>query len=210
MFLWRLLVEDCFSMEANAGSFQRKLVSAINRQRRLGVCRRKLHLPVHNQWYSVIFSVETRTKIVYGQDHKVCVWRRSDDSDERIRPDWVSTITGKQIAVHQWCSGVYFLLWYGYTVSCWGKYEHWKIYFSIRWQSLACYCWTFFKSCFDQSQKIKNDINIISWQAEPRSQHYRKCLENAQTKCTKTFKWNRNFNVLKRGVLDIWSAHPLH
>jgi hypothetical protein len=35
-------------------------------------------------------------------------------------------------------------------------------------------------------------------------------LENAQTKCTKTFKWNRNFNVLKRGVLDIWSAHPLH
>ena len=147
-------------------------------------------------------SLDKTIKFMYGDD-LMTVMR------EYVQNVWVSTITWEnKLQCISDVLGLYFLLWRGYTVSCWEKYEHWKIYFSIRWQSLAC--WTFFKSCFGQSQKIENDINISSWPAEPRSQYYRKCLENAQTKCTKTFKGNRNFNDLKRGVLDIWSAHPLH
>jgi len=64
----------------------------------LGVCRRKLHWTVQNQWSSVIF---TKTKIALGQNHKTRA-----RYDERTRPyclglhnDWE---TNDRVSVMYW------------------------------------------------------------------------------------------------------------
>ena len=58
-------------------------ISQINRQRRVGFCRRKLHWTV-DQWSHIIFSDET--KIILEQNRKIYVWRKAD---ERLRPECV-------------------------------------------------------------------------------------------------------------------------
>jgi len=58
-------------------------ISQVNRQRRVGFCRRKLHWTV-DQWSHIIFSDET--KIILGQNRKIYVRRRAD---ERLRPECV-------------------------------------------------------------------------------------------------------------------------
>ena len=57
-------------------------ISRVNRDRRMGFCRQKLHWNVQNNWSSIIFSDET--KIMLGRNGKVYVWRKPD---ERVRPD---------------------------------------------------------------------------------------------------------------------------
>jgi len=55
----------------------------VNRQRRVGFGRRKLHWTV-DQWVPIIFSDDT--KIIIGQNRKMYVWRKAD---ERLRPECV-------------------------------------------------------------------------------------------------------------------------
>ena len=74
-------------------------ISPVNCERRIGSCLRKLYCTIQNQWS--IFRDEN--KIVFGQTIKFM------SGDELMRGCvpivWVSTMTEKQIAVHQWCSG---------------------------------------------------------------------------------------------------------
>jgi hypothetical protein len=67
-------------------------ICQVNRRRRVGFCRRKLHWTV-DQWSHIIVSDET--KIILGQNRKIYVWRKAD---ERLRPecagrrdDWETT-----------------------------------------------------------------------------------------------------------------------
>ena len=53
------------------------VVSDVNRNRRRGWCRSRLHWTVQNYWKKVIFSDETQ--IVIGKDNKVYVWRKDDE-----------------------------------------------------------------------------------------------------------------------------------
>jgi len=163
-------------------------ISPVNCERRIGFCLRKLYCTIQNQWS--IFRDEN--KIVFGQTIK---FMSGDDLMRRCVPIvWVSAMTEKQIAVHQWCSGDVF------PTMAW---VHWfllrkiwtlkKTYSSIRWRSLACYCrhfsnhqWIFQEDnapCHalarDNQWKLENSMNMAS--TEAWSQHYRKCLENAQT-----------------------------
>ena len=58
-------------------------ISQVNRQRRVGFCRRKLHWTV-DQWSHIIFSDETKT--IVGQHREIYVWRKAD---KRLRPEYV-------------------------------------------------------------------------------------------------------------------------
>jgi hypothetical protein len=58
-------------------------ISRVNRDRRMGFCRQKLHWNVQNNWSSIIFS--DKTEIMLGRNGKVYVWRKPD---ERFRPDY--------------------------------------------------------------------------------------------------------------------------
>lgn len=65
-------------------------IRKVNRSRRMGFCRQKLHWNVQNNWSRVIFSDET--KIIIGEDKKIYVWRKSDErlmgECTGIRSDW--------------------------------------------------------------------------------------------------------------------------
>ena len=62
-------------------------ISRVNRDRRMGFCRQKLHWNVQNNWSSIIFSDET--KIMLGRNGKVYVWRKPE---ERFRPDCIGQL----------------------------------------------------------------------------------------------------------------------
>jgi transposase len=53
------------------------VISDVNKNRRRGWCRSRLHLTVDNYWKNVIFSDETQ--IVIGKDNKVYVWRKDEE-----------------------------------------------------------------------------------------------------------------------------------
>ena len=112
---------------------KKALISLVNCKRRLRFCHRKLHWTIQIQWSSVNFN--DKTEIVIRHTIKF----RS--------PWWL----GNKLLYISDVLGMYVLLWCGYTGPWRGKYEHWKIYFSIRWQFLVCYCQTLLKSPVDMS-----------------------------------------------------------
>ena len=56
---------------------KKTVVSRVNRERRRGWCRSRLHFSVDQYWKKFIFSDETQ--IVIGTDRKVYVWRKDDE-----------------------------------------------------------------------------------------------------------------------------------
>ena len=73
----------CFGGYKRRMMWKKITISRVNRDRRMGFCRQKLHWNVQNNWSSIIFS--DKTEIMLGRNGKVYVWRKPD---ERFRPDY--------------------------------------------------------------------------------------------------------------------------
>jgi hypothetical protein len=92
---------------------------------------------------------------------------------------WVSPMTGKQIAMHQWCYVEVFptkVNWFLISVLDDNLLPDTS---NCRWIFQEDNA-SFHVSARANQRKLENDINTLPW-PELWYQHYRKCLENAQT-----------------------------
>ena len=115
------------------GVYKKKVITNANRKKRMSWCREKRWWNVQNQWSKMIFSDESQ--ICVGENNCVYVWKKAG---EGWRPDLEARQNGKKFSMMVW--GVLVYSRCRNIMPSWREYKLRKIYWHLRYKSLACYC----------------------------------------------------------------------